>query len=57
MGKMTIAISDALLYDKLHTLAAEYSVSTDLLVNIAIKRLIDDVELIRKLRAGHVKLE
>ena len=57
MEKITININDALLYDRLHTLAAEYSVSTDLLVNIAIRRLIDDVELIRKLRAGQIKLE
>ena len=57
MEKITLYINDALLYDRLHTLATEYSVSTDLLVNIAIRRLIDDVELIRKLRAGHVKLE
>ena len=41
-----------LLYDRLHTLAAEYSVTTELLINLAVKRLLDDVELIRCLRAG-----
>ena len=43
--------------DKLYTLAAEYSVSYDLLINLALKRLIDDIDLFRKLRAGEVKLE
>ena len=38
--------------DKLYTLSAEYSVSLDLLADLAVKRLLDDVELIRNLRAG-----
>ena len=33
----------------------EYSVSMDLLVNLAIKRLIDDIDLIRNLRTGKTK--
>ena len=57
MEKFTIQLTDSLLYDKLHTLAAEYSVTVDLLVNLAVKRLIDDVELLRNLRAGKVKME
>ena len=55
--KITIQLANPMLYDKLHTLTVEYSVSIDLLVNLAVKRLIDDVELLRNLRAGNVKLE
>ena len=43
--------------DRMYTLAAEYSVSTDLLINLAAKRLIDDIDLFRNLRAGKVKTE
>jgi hypothetical protein len=43
------------LSDKLYTLAAEYAVPPDLLVNLAVKRLIDDVEFLRSLRAGKLK--
>ena len=44
-----------MLFDRLHTLSTEYSVSMDLLVNLAIKRLIDDIDLIRNLRTGKIK--
>lgn len=57
MEKVTIQFTEALLYDELHTLAAEYSVSVNLLVNLAVKRLIDDVTLIRRLREGKIKEE
>ncbi len=57
MEKVTIQFTEALLYDELHTLAAEYSVSVNLLVNLAVKRLIDDVALIRQLREGKIKEE
>ena len=57
MEKITVQLTNPLLSDKLHTLAVEYSVSTGLLINLAVKRLIDDVELLRNLRAGKVKLE
>lgn len=57
MEKVTIQFTEALLYDNLHTLAAEYSVSVNLLVNLAVKRFIDDVALIRHLREGKVKEE
>jgi len=43
--------------DRVYTLAAEYSVSCDLLINLAVKRLIDDIDLLRKLRSGKVKIE
>ena len=57
MENLTIQFTEALLYDELHTLAAEYSVSVNLLVNLAVKRLIDDVALIRRLREGRIKEE
>ena len=56
MESIKIQITDPMQYDKLHTLAAEYSLTTELLINLAVKRLIDDVELFRKLRTGVVKL-
>ena len=46
-----------LVSDTLHILASEYSINVDLLVSIAVKRLIDDVEFVRDLRTGNVKLE
>ena len=50
--KFTVEITNPLLYDRLHTLSAEYSVSVDFLVNSAVERLIDDVDFIRSLRTG-----
>ncbi|MDR1090306.1 MAG: hypothetical protein LBL79_04445 [Prevotella sp.] len=57
MGKITIQITTPQLFDKLHVLAAEYSVSAELLINVAVKRLVDDVDFIRNLRAGKFELE
>jgi hypothetical protein len=61
MEQITIQLKP-LIYDRLHTLAVEFSVTTteatkNLLVNIAVKRLLDDVELVRNLRAGKFDLE
>ena len=50
-----IQLEEPMLFDRLHTLSAEYSVSMDLLVNLAIKRLIDDIDLIRNLRTGKIE--
>lgn len=50
--KFTVQMTNPLLYDRLHILSAEYSVSVDFLVNSAIERLIDDVDFIRSLRTG-----
>ena len=52
---VTVQLEEPMLFDKLHTLSAEYSVSMDLLINLAIKRLIDDIDLIRNLRTGKIK--
>lgn len=52
-----VRITSPMLYDRLHTLSAEYSLGTDLLTNIAVKRLLDDVEFVRNLRIGKAGLE
>ena len=57
MEKITVEFTNPMLYDKLHTLSAEYSVSVELLINIAVKRLIDDVDFMRRLRTGTIKVE
>jgi len=57
MEKITIQLANSMLHDKLHTLAAEYSVTIEFLINVAVKRLIDDVEFLRNLRAEKVKPE
>ncbi len=49
-----VEITDLMLYDRLHTLSAEYSVSVELLVNAAVKRLIEDIDFVRNLRGGKV---
>ena len=57
MEEVSIKISNPLLHDKLRTLADEYSVSIEVLVNLAIYRLVNDIETLRKLRTGEIKLE
>lgn len=57
MEKITIQLSSSMSYDRLHTLSAEYSISVDLLISLAVKRLLDDVEFVRDLRNGKVNLE
>lgn len=49
---MKVELSDPMLYDRLHTLSAEYSVSVELLVNLAVRRLVDDIDFVRNLRIG-----
>lgn len=50
--KFLVQIKNPMLYDRLHILSAEYSVSVEFLVNTAIERLISDVDFIRSLRKG-----
>jgi len=57
MESFTFRFSSPLLHDRLRTLADEYSASMELLINLAANRLVDDVEFLRKLRAGEIKLE
>ena len=51
----SVRLTDPMLYDRLHTLSDEYSVSLELLVNIAVKRLVDDVGFVRSLRTGKIE--
>ena len=53
--KFMIQLTDPMLYDQLHTLSVEYSISLESLVNLAVERLIDDVDFVRSLRAGKRK--
>jgi len=48
----SVQLTNPMLYDRLHTLSAEYSVSVEVLVNAAVKRLVDDVDFVRSLRTG-----
>ena len=53
----TIQLTNPMLYDRLHILSIEYSISIEFLVNAAIKRLINDVDFIRNLRANKEDLK
>ena len=50
-----VQLTNPMLYDKLRTLSTEYSVSMELLVNMAVKRLVEDVEFVRRLRTGEAE--
>lgn len=50
----TIYLTSGLLYDKLHTLAAEYTMPVEKLAELAVERLLRDVEMVRGLRNGKV---
>ena len=49
-----VYLTAGLLYDRLHTLAAEYALPVETLADLAVKRLLSDVELVRGLRNGKV---
>ena len=51
----TVQLTDPMLYDRLRTLSAEYDLSVESLVNVAVKRLLDDVSFVRGLRTGRVE--
>lgn len=51
-----VEITDLMLYDRLHILSAEYSVSIEILVNASVKRLIEDIDFVRNLRIGKIEL-
>lgn len=57
MENFAVRLTDPMLYDRLHTLSAEYSMSAELLANMAVKRLLDDVDFVRGLRSGKTGLE
>ena len=50
--KFTVQLTSPMLYDRLRTLSAEYAVSTEQLVNLAVERLVDDIDFVRSLRTG-----
>lgn len=52
-----VELTSPMLYDRLHILSVEYSVSVEELVNTAVRRLIDDVEFVRGLRIGKIDSE
>lgn len=49
-----VYLTNGLLYDKLHTLAAEYTMPVEKLAELAVERLLRDVEMVRELRNGNV---
>lgn len=51
----TFQLTDPMLYDRLRTLSAEYSVSSQMLINVAVKRLINEIDFVRSLRSGRPK--
>ena len=57
MERITVQLTDPALLNRLQTLAVEYSVTPDILITLAVKRLIDDVDFFRNLRAEKIKLE
>jgi hypothetical protein len=56
MEDFRVQITDPMMYDRLHTLSVEYSISVELLVNLAVRRLVDDVDFVRNLRIGKIEL-
>lgn len=57
LENFTVRVTNPMLYDRLHILSAEYSVSVEMLVNAAVKRFIEDVDFVRSLRTGTIDLE
>lgn len=57
LENFTVRVTNPMLYDRIHTLSAEYSVSVEMLVNAAIKRFIEDVDFVRGLRTGKIDFE
>ena len=49
-----VYLTNGLLYDRLHTLAAEYALPVEKLTDLAVGRLLSDVEMVRGLRNGNV---
>lgn len=48
----TVQLTNPMLYDRLRTLSAEYDLSVEYLVKMAVRRLVDDVDFVRSLRTG-----
>lgn len=54
MENFVVQFRNPMCYDRLHTLSVEYSVPVELLVSMAVERLIEDVDFVRDLRAGKI---
>ncbi len=50
----SLHISNGMLYDELHRYAREYSLPVEKLTELAVKRLVEDMELFRSLRTAHL---
>lgn len=57
IGNYVVQITDSMLYDRVHILSDEYSVSIEKLINVALKRLVNDVDFVRDLRTGNINLK
>ena len=49
-----VYLTNGLIYDRLHTLAAECTLPVEKLAELAVERLLRDVEMVRGLRNGKV---
>lgn len=56
MHEITVKFADTMLYDRLNILSEEYSIPQNVLINIALRHLLDDVEFIRNLRSGNIDI-
>ena len=57
LENFTVRVTNPMLYDRLHTLSAEYPVSVVLPVNAAVKRFIEDVDIVRGFRTRKTDFE
>lgn len=57
MENFKVEVTNPMLYDRLHTLSVEYSLSIETLINVAVKRMVDDVDFVRNLRTGKIDLD
>ena len=51
----TVQFTNPMLYDRLRTLSAEYDLSAEYLVNLAVRRLVNDVDFVRSLRTRKIE--
>ena len=49
---MKVELTNPMLGDRLYILSVGYDLSEELLVNVAVKRLVDDIDFVRDLRTG-----
>ena len=47
-----IQLTDPMLYDRLHTLSPVYSVLVEMVVTVAVRRLVGNVDGVRRVRSG-----